>query len=79
MLREVQRHGDYYHAEEEEEEGICLCSSLAYVVFGEEGGCEGSMRSRRNRRKRWDGRKMGEHVLNMNFSVGVNMYNENVT
>lgn len=79
MLGEVQRHGDYYHAEEEEEEGIYLRSPLAYVVLGEEGGREGGTRSRGNRRERWDGRKIGEHVLNMNFSVGVNMYNENVT
>lgn len=90
MLRQVERHGDDDHAEEEKEEGICrvadllVCTCVPEQVAIERNWREGHL-------KRGGGRVAGvvasvsiyggegRNALKMNFSVGVNMYREKVT
>lgn len=71
MLRQVESHSDYYHTEKEEEEGIF--GTLAVCSNGDDFGQESRIQDRiRSERGKWN-------LLKMNFSVGVNIYSENVT
>jgi hypothetical protein len=74
VLRQVQRHGNDDHGKEEEEEGVCflLANPLAHYALDGRPGM-------RNWRKRQVFGIEEMDLLKMNFSVGVNMYSENVT
>ncbi len=78
MLREVERHCYYDHAEEEEEERVYK-SSAGWSWENERDGSKEIVGKKAKGECEDRVGRMGSGILKMNFSVGVNMYREKVT